>query len=79
MCGRTVLFVSHNMPAVARLCYRAILLKERPIDARLSGDVWVVAHYLHTRVRRGLDPLPRTIRDGTLALGREAARGQSRR
>jgi lipopolysaccharide transport system ATP-binding protein len=26
--GRTVLFVSHNMPAVARLCKRAILLHE---------------------------------------------------
>lgn len=26
--GRTVLFVSHNMPAIARLCSRAVLLEE---------------------------------------------------
>jgi lipopolysaccharide transport system ATP-binding protein len=45
MAGRTVLFVSHNMPAVARLCDRAILLK----NGRLSLDgeaTTVVAHYL---------------------------------
>jgi lipopolysaccharide transport system ATP-binding protein len=27
LAGRTVLFVSHNMPAVSRLCHRAILLQ----------------------------------------------------
>src|SRR6201988_1901598 len=31
--GRTVLFVSHNMPAVARLCQRAILLDQGRIIA----------------------------------------------
>ena len=30
--GRTVLFVSHNMPAVTRLCHRAILLNEGKIE-----------------------------------------------
>lgn len=32
--GRTVLFVSHNMPAVTRLCERAVLLEE----GRVVGD-----------------------------------------
>ena len=43
--GRTVLFVSHNLPAVTRLCTRAILLK----DGRITMDDTaneVVAHYL---------------------------------
>ena len=43
--GRTVLFVSHNLPAVTRLCSRAILLR----DGQLIMDdtaAAVVAHYL---------------------------------
>ncbi len=43
--GRTVLFVSHNMPAVTRLCERAILLQ----GGRLIMDdtaTSVVSHYL---------------------------------
>jgi lipopolysaccharide transport system ATP-binding protein len=34
--GRTVLFVSHNMPAIKSLCQRAILLKQGQVDA--DGD-----------------------------------------
>ncbi len=43
--GRTVLFVSHNMPAVARLCDRVILLTggRLVLDGPASE---VVAHYL---------------------------------
>ncbi len=43
--GRTVLFVSHNMPAVTRLCPRSILLKNGKL---LSDDVSyrVVSTYL---------------------------------
>jgi len=44
--GRTVLFVSHNMPAVTRLCSRAILLQA----GRLALDgtaAEVVGHYLN--------------------------------
>jgi len=44
--GRTVFFVSHNMPAVTRLCQRVIMLK----DGRLSADGHahdIVAHYMH--------------------------------
>jgi homopolymeric O-antigen transport system ATP-binding protein len=45
--GRTVLFVSHNMPAVARLCDRVILLRKGSIE--LVGPApEVVAHYLQT-------------------------------
>jgi len=45
--GRTVLFVSHNMPAVARLCDRVILLRRGRLE--LEGPAaHVVAHYLQT-------------------------------
>jgi lipopolysaccharide transport system ATP-binding protein len=45
--GRTVLFVSHNMQALAQLCDRAILIEEGRITRDgPSGDV--VAHYLQT-------------------------------
>jgi len=43
--GRTVLFVSHNLPAVTRLCSRAILLKEGQITMDDTANN-VVAHYL---------------------------------
>jgi lipopolysaccharide transport system ATP-binding protein len=43
--GRTVLFVSHNMQAVARLCQRAILLEQGAIVADGPSDI-VSARYL---------------------------------
>lgn len=45
--GRTVLFVSHNMPAIVNLCQRAILLEAGRVvkDARPEE---VVQHYLST-------------------------------
>ncbi len=43
--GRTVLFVSHNMPAVSRLCKRAILLEEGRIIKDDSTDK-VISSYL---------------------------------
>lgn len=43
--GRTVLFVSHNLPAVTRLCSRAILLREGGLIMDASATD-VVAHYL---------------------------------
>ncbi|NOX63177.1 MAG: ABC transporter ATP-binding protein [Chloroflexi bacterium] len=50
--GRTVLFVSHNMPAVTRLCQRAILLeKGRLIMDGPSEEV--VASYLADATRTG--------------------------
>jgi lipopolysaccharide transport system ATP-binding protein len=43
--GRTVLFVSHNMPAVAQLCTRGILLDQGRI-AHIGGVHEVVEKYL---------------------------------
>lgn len=43
--GRTVLFVSHDMAAITRLCNRVILLEEGKI-AKDSSPEQVVSHYL---------------------------------
>ena len=43
--GRTVLFVSHNMGAVTRLCSRAILLKSAQLEYQGESSE-VIAHYL---------------------------------
>jgi homopolymeric O-antigen transport system ATP-binding protein len=45
--GRTVLFVSHNMQAVAQLCDRALMLDAGEVVLD-GGSEEVVAHYLHT-------------------------------
>ena len=47
--GRTIVFVSHNMSAITRLCKRAILLREgRIIDDGPSAEV--VAKYMATGI-----------------------------
>lgn len=54
--GRTVLFVSHNMPAIARLCPRAILLDR----GRLSLDApssRVISTYLSSGLRPAAEKL----------------------
>jgi lipopolysaccharide transport system ATP-binding protein len=43
--GRTVLFVSHNMPTVTHLCPRSILLLEGQV-ARMGETSEVIDHYL---------------------------------
>ena len=58
--GRTVLFVSHNMPAITRLCERAILL-DGGLVARDGPPADVVAEYLSsglgtTAAREWIDP-----------------------
>jgi homopolymeric O-antigen transport system ATP-binding protein len=68
--GRTVIFVSHSMPSVARLCREAILLSRGTVTAR--GHVHeVVARYLNsnegTTARRRWD-------DPTTAPGNSVAR-----
>jgi lipopolysaccharide transport system ATP-binding protein len=50
--GRTVLFVSHNMQAVAQLCDRAILLEGGRV-ARSGTSSEIVAHYLQTTAGAG--------------------------
>ena len=44
--GRTVFFVSHNMPAVTRLCERVIMLNQGQLMADGPSDK-IVAQYLH--------------------------------
>jgi lipopolysaccharide transport system ATP-binding protein len=45
--GRTILFVSHNMPAVRRFCHRGILIESGGIV--LDGEVnTVINHYLES-------------------------------
>lgn len=61
--GRTVLFVSHNMSAVATLCERAILL-QKGREAMDGGMDAVISHYLTTTAL--VDDLAnRTDRSGT--------------
>jgi len=50
--GRTVLFVSHNMQAVAQLCDRAILL-DGGVLVREGPSEEIVAHYLQTAAGAG--------------------------
>jgi len=48
-CGRTVLFVSHNLPAVDRLCNRAVLLHNGSVvNIGSTGDI--IEEY-HSRTR----------------------------
>jgi lipopolysaccharide transport system ATP-binding protein len=65
--GRTVIFVSHNMPAITRLCQRALLLEA----GRLQDDgpaPQVVGTYLNlglstSAVREWLEPVARSNED----------------
>jgi lipopolysaccharide transport system ATP-binding protein len=46
--GRTVLFVSHNMEAVLKLCTRGVILERGTVQA--TGDVRkIVPNYLHSQ------------------------------
>ena len=65
--GRTVLFVSHNMPALTRLCERTILLEEGKL-IKDAPSHQVVSAYLNsgfgtTAVREWSDPERRPGRD----------------
>jgi lipopolysaccharide transport system ATP-binding protein len=63
--GRTVLFVSHNMPAVTRLCQRVILL-DRGTVAMDGSAAQVVSRYLTqglgTSGEREFEPPSRVLR-----------------
>jgi lipopolysaccharide transport system ATP-binding protein len=73
--GRTVLFVSHNMQAVAQLCDRVILMENGRVALDgPSGDV--VAHYLQTSAGAGSS---RTWDDLANAPGDELVRLRSLR
>ena len=68
--GRTVLFVSHNMPAVQALCDRAILLRQGSIA--LEGDVGDVLReylgYLHNPASDVFRDNPERSGDGSVRL-----------
>jgi lipopolysaccharide transport system ATP-binding protein len=73
--GRTVVFVSHQLQAVAQLCDRAILLDEGRI-VRDGPSEEVVAHYLQTAAGAGSS---RTWPDLETAPGDELVRLRSAR
>ena len=79
--GRTVLFVSHNMPAVARLCERTILLDEGGVVADGPSHEVVSAYCrsgIGTTARPGVDgPRERAGERGG-AASRRARVGRSR-
>jgi lipopolysaccharide transport system ATP-binding protein len=64
--GRTVIFVSHNMSAVATLCDRAILLEQGRLVIDGTVDA-VVSHYLESSPRSE-DVAQRTDRTGSGAV-----------
>jgi len=68
--GRTVLFVSHNMPTVMRLCQRAILLNQGAVA--VDGPCAEVSHrYMNDGKYAGAE---RTWADSAKAPGNECAR-----
>ena len=68
--GRTILFVSHNLSAVSRLCSRTILLDQGRVIAD-GPTKQVISHYLHTQL--GADAI-REWSDISTAPGNEIAR-----
>jgi lipopolysaccharide transport system ATP-binding protein len=63
--GRTVLFVSHNMPAVERLCTRAILLERARIVMDGTAHDVVDAYAEAAAAATNLDLARRTDRQGS--------------
>ena len=68
--GRTVIFVSHNLPAVTRLCERAILLEEGQLVADGSAHDIVSMHLKSSTGQRGTREWP----DISSAPGNDVAR-----
>jgi len=52
--GRTVLFVSHDMQSIARLCSRAIWMKDGAI-AKDGAATDVISDYLHEQSQKGAE------------------------
>ncbi|MDT7778282.1 MAG: lipopolysaccharide transport system ATP-binding protein [Acidobacteriota bacterium] len=52
--GRTIFFVSHNLPAITRLCKRAVLLEAGQVVAEGSPQE-VVNHYLSSSWKAGAE------------------------
>lgn len=71
--GRTVFFVSHNMPAVTRLCERVIMLSNGQVVADGPSDD-IVSQYMHDRSSTAAE---RSWLDLDKAPGNEIARLKS--
>lgn len=71
--GRTVFFVSHNMPAVTRLCERVIMLNNGQVVADGPSDD-IVSQYMHDRSSSAAE---RSWLDIDKAPGDEVARLKS--
>src|SRR5574340_554693 len=67
--GRTVILVSHDMPAIMRLCKRALLLNQGEV-VREGAAYEVVNHYLHAGHIKPCEEWP----DPTQAPGNEVVR-----
>lgn len=68
--GRTILFVSHDMSAITRLCSRAIWLKNGKVEADDLATT-VVSRYLHEQTQTGSD---RSWNEEATRPGNETAR-----
>jgi lipopolysaccharide transport system ATP-binding protein len=66
--GRTVLFVSHNMPAVLNLCGRALLLERGRVVVDGETDVVVSRYLRQLRDNEGVSVSERTDREGNQVL-----------
>jgi lipopolysaccharide transport system ATP-binding protein len=74
--GRTVLFVSHNMAAIQRLCTSALVLERGHL--RFAGEVReAVARYLGGEARGGYSARERTGKPQILAADLEDVHGES--
>jgi lipopolysaccharide transport system ATP-binding protein len=68
--GRTVLFVSHNMPAIQALCTRAVLLRQGTValDADVSDVLREYLGYLHASSADAFRNNPERSGDGSVRL-----------
>ena len=55
--GRTVLFVSHNMSAVQKLCPRSIILQDGELACEPTPTVDVIRRYLQSGPSRSKEPI----------------------
>jgi lipopolysaccharide transport system ATP-binding protein len=67
--GRTILFVSHNMPSISSLCDNAVLLEKGKIS-RIGPTADVIMHYYN---RQGSSPYSFDFSKGTRHIGDDYA------
>lgn len=61
--GKTILFVSHNMEAITRLCTRGVLLQDGKVAATGTPQACVDRYLSTVRARGNMDPNPMLLRD----------------